>query len=247
MTEISVSVECQYSDRLTEYTVEDGIWFSQFIYDIQYDGCAWKGDPSNTQEISIDGNVRLFSDIEKSTLLELEITDGTEIVLKIDIVIDPGPNPKGLIRRKRKRLKRTKRRRIKLFDLERLNDMTEFELLRLAILNSIKVIGFNRGKISDALISLKKKKKRVKFNIPRKYRTRKVDSYIGEIPYRNLLLWCTSASNSKEAALCLSINAPGCDDDEPRFPILHLVNKKCKNESCNGILKPWNFIERNSN
>jgi rhodanese-related sulfurtransferase len=151
----------------------------------------------------------------------------------------------GLVRRKRNRLTRRKRKRIKPFNLERLDTMTEFELLRLAILNSVKIINSNRQSISAELILLKKKKN-VKYNIPRKYRTRSVESYFGEIPYRNLLLWCTSANTSKRAALCLSISAPGCEDENPKFPILYLVNKKCKEGSCNGILKPWNFIERKS-
>ncbi len=58
--EVSVIVNCQFSDQLVEYIVEDGISFSQFIHGIQSEGGGWKGDSSNTQEISIYGGVKLL-------------------------------------------------------------------------------------------------------------------------------------------------------------------------------------------
>jgi hypothetical protein len=53
--EVSVIVNCQFSDQLVEYIVEDGISFSQFIHGIQSEGGVGRGMPQTLKKFPLMG------------------------------------------------------------------------------------------------------------------------------------------------------------------------------------------------
>jgi hypothetical protein len=158
---------------------------------------------------------------------------------------------KGLVRKSRKKLTKRLRKGLTQMNANEINLLSEFEVLRYSILNNYfsNIILRNKGVSVEQLRSFlvdKASRSSLKFNIPRKYRNRKVDALLGEIPFKNLLLWCSSTSDFKTAALHLCIAIPESISEDPKDRIIHLIGGPCKESNCRGKYGVWIFNNPNT-
>ena len=169
--------------------------------------------------------------------------------------LDPAremPLPKiGLKRKDRKHLVKRQRMHLNKLSIDDIESSPEFKILRYAILNgyfnkkSSRIRKVTIEQLRTYLRNLSSTYSGFKFNIPKKYRRRKVNAMLGEIPFKNLLLWCNQADNFKDAALhlCLAFPDGDCEKEDPKGEIAKLIGTKCREGNCSGIYSVWTFVD----
>ena len=155
----------------------------------------------------------------------------------------------GLKRKTRTHLVPRDRGKLKKYTINEIDNLSEFNILRYAILNGYFKEKSSRTKkvsvdqLSQYLRNRVNTSKGFKFNIPKKFRKRSVDAMLGQIPFNNLLLWCNACDNFKEAAMHLCMAFPGgeCQEEDPRGEIIKLIGERCK--ECHGTYSVWTFTD----
>ncbi len=158
-------------------------------------------------------------------------------------------NRTGLKRKSRSHLVPRDRPKLKQLTVGDIDNLSEFKILRFAILNgyfkdkSSRTKKVSAEQLRQYLRNLANSSSGFKFNIPKKYRRRTVNAMLGEIPFKNLLLWCNHADNFKQAGLCLCMAFPGgdCEEEDPKGEIIKLIGERCK--ECPGIYSVWTFVD----
>ena len=162
------------------------------------------------------------------------------------------PPRKGLTKRVRKKLTKRLRKKLTRMDPNKIATFSEFEVLRYSILNGyFSDTSLRSKKVSTeqlrAFLVDKVNHSSLKFNIPKKYRNRTIDALLGQIPFKNLLLWCDSTSEFKTAALHLCMAVGSCENEDPKEPIIHHIGGPCMESNCSGTYVVWLFNDPNKN
>ncbi len=113
---------------------------------------------------------------------------------------------------------------------------TEFELARIAIVNKFDLDSPTKSKI---IIEIKRRQKKglsLHLGVRKMAHNQMLDTLVGKIPTRNVLLKCSNTSDIRESATHLLLSYDFVRNDKPKQPFLHAINSRCK--ECGGILKP---------
>lgn len=184
------------------------------------------------------------------------VVSDSVIVIASDMAIcGPGPiSPTTGLKNKRARLKltskrarkpMTKRDHVGLISVN-IDALSDFEVVKLAALNGCNESlsgGSVRQRIEELKSWLRRLKSRgsVRTKIPDQFQDRSVETAIGELPFKNFVLWCTATSTLPDAALHTLLNAESLGEDSPQGDIVNLLGKPCNKSNCRGTIRLWDY------
>jgi len=116
------------------------------------------------------------------------------------------------------------------------DNKTEFELARIAIVNEFDLISPTKDKIIAEIEKRQKAGLSLHLGVRKMAHNQILDTFIGKIPTRNLLLKCSNTTKLKDSATHLLLNYGFVSEAKPKQPFLHAINSRCK--ECGGILMP---------
>lgn len=113
---------------------------------------------------------------------------------------------------------------------------SDFELMRIAIVNDFDLTSLTREKIISEIKTRQRNGAMLNLGVRRMAHNQMLNTLIGKMPTRNLLLKCSKTTEVKESATHLLLNYEFVSEAKPKQPFLHAINSRCK--ECGGILEP---------
>jgi len=257
MTEEPITVDCQITAQKFDFDYELDNTLEMFLSDLQD-----QEPPMGSDSLSFfqDGYVVInverypFDPNRRATLSSLGATANSIIIVSQAVVCGGHPPvPSGLknkrasttLTNKRARKPIAKRAYVGLISVD-IDALSDFEVVKLAALN-----GFNEslsgGGVQQRMGELKswlrnlKSKGSVRTKIPDQFQDKSVETAIGELPFKNFVLWCTATDTLPDGALHALLNAESLGEDSPSGDIVNLLGKPCQKSNCRGTIRLWDY------
>jgi hypothetical protein len=260
MPEEPITVDCQISSQKFDFDYELDNTLEMFLSDLQDQQPPMGFNPSKHQQdptagVFVNGKPHFFSANPQATLSSLGATTNSIIIVTDFVHVDggPPPAPSGL-KNKRARMTLTgkkarkpivKRTHVGLVSVD-IDALSDFAVVKLAALN-----GFNES-LSDSGVQQRiealkswlrrlKSKGSVRTKVPDKFQDKSVETAIGELPFKNFVLWCTATDTLPDGALHTLLNAESLCEDSPSGDIVNLLGKPCQKPNCQGTIRLWDY------
>jgi len=259
MTDSPITVDCQISAQIFDFDYDLDNTLEMFMSDLHDQQPPMGFDPMTTSDgggIMIDGAPFLYRDNLTRSLRELGVVSNSLIRIGADMPIcGPGPiSPTTGLKNKRARLKLTnkrarkpiaKRAHVGLISVE-IDALSDFEVVKLAALNGCNETlsgGGAQQRIGELKSWLRRLKSRgsVRTKIPDKFKDKSVETAIGDLPFKNFVLWCTATDTLPDGALHTLLNAESLGEDSPSGDIANLLGKPCQKPNCRGTIRLWDY------
>ena len=108
--------------------------------------------------------------------------------------------------------------------------------MRIAIVNDFDLTSLTRQKIISEIKTRQRNGSMLNLGVRRMAHNQMLNTLIGKMPTRNLLLKCSNTTEVKESATHLLLNYEFVNEAKPKQPFLHAIHSRCK--ECGGILEP---------
>ena len=247
-----LSVDCQVSGECVDFFYDLDSTLETFLEDLRKQeppmGFELSEDPLG--RVYFDGQYVDFKDNLSASLFQLGARPNSVIGIGIRPWFPPSSGLKNkrastTLTNKRARKPIAKRAYVGLISVD-IDALSDFEVVKLAALNSFNE-SLSRGDAQQRIGELKswlrrlKSKGRVRTKIPEQFQDKSVETAIGELPFKNFVLWCTATDTLPDGALHTLLNAESLGEDSPSGDVVNLLGKPCQKSNCRGIIRLWDY------